>query len=125
MSLTSEDLAAIKNLLQPMNDKLDKLEERFDKLEARMDKLEERFDKLEEKVDSIDNRLLKFELHFENVTDQNIRLLAENHVALINKLNGTLQYHDDSTMYKVKVNFLTDEVEKLKQEIAEIKSKIA
>lgn len=65
------------------------------------------------------------ELHLENATDKNIQLIAENFIELTNKLNQAIPVADKNFAYEVKVNYLTSEVDKLKQEIAEIKSKIA
>lgn len=50
--------------IKEINQRLDKMESRMDKLEGRMENLE----------------------HLENVTDKNIRIIAENHVELIKKL---------------------------------------
>ena len=112
MSLTNEDLAAIKSVLQTA------IREELEPVNRRLDNHEERFDNL-------DSRLLKVELHLENVTDDNIKLLAENHASLISKLNGTIKYPDDTTIYKVKVNYLVSEVEKLKQQMDDLRNRIA
>ena len=70
MTLTSEDLLAISNLLDV---KLKPIDNRLTNLEIKVDNLET-------KVDAIDNRLTSLEVHIENVTDKNIALLAENYV---------------------------------------------
>ena len=70
MTLTSEDLLAISNLLDV---KLKPIDNRLTNLEIKVDNLET-------KVDAIDNRLKRLEVHIENVTDKNIALLAENYV---------------------------------------------
>lgn len=63
MTLTSEDLLAISNLL-----------------DVKLKPIDNRLTSLEVKVDAIDNRLTSLEVHIENVTDKNIALLAENYV---------------------------------------------
>lgn len=65
------------------------------------------------------------ELHLENVTDKNIQLIAENFIELTNKLNQAIPAADKNLAYEVKVNYLVSEVDKLKREVAELKSKIA
>ncbi len=91
MTLTSEDLLAISNLLdvklKPIDNRLTSLEVKVDNLEAKVDKMDRRLtnlevkvDNLESKVDTIDRRLTNLEVHIENVTDKNIALLAENYV---------------------------------------------
>lgn len=65
------------------------------------------------------------ELHLENTTDKNIQLIAENSIELTKKLNEAVPVADKNLAYEVKANYLVSEVSKLKQEIAELKSKIA
>ena len=139
MALTNEDLQAIAALLQPLKDgmvrieermeklenRMEKLEERMDKLEERMDKLENRVDRLDERVGGLENRMTKHELHMENGTDKNIQLLAENFVELTKKLNQAVPAADKNLAYEVKVNYLMEEVEKLKEQVAEISIRTA
>ena len=84
MTLTSEDLLAISNLLdvklKPIDNRLTNLEIKVDNLEVKVDAIDNRLTNLEVKVDAIDNRLTSLEVHIENVTDKNIALLAENYV---------------------------------------------
>ena len=84
MTLTSEDLLAISNLLdvklKPIDNRLTNLEIKVDNLETKVDAIDNRLTNLEVKVDAIDNRLTSLEVHIENVTDKNIALLAENYV---------------------------------------------
>ncbi len=70
ITLTSEDLLAISNLLDV---KLKPIDNRLTSLEVKVDNLES-------KVDKMDRRLTNLEVHIENVTDKNIALLAENYV---------------------------------------------
>ncbi|HJB17331.1 MAG TPA: DUF1515 family protein [Candidatus Blautia excrementipullorum] len=65
------------------------------------------------------------QLHLENVTDKNIAILAENHGYLIDKLNQAIPAANKNLVNEVKVNYLVEEVEKLKQDVAFLKCKIA
>lgn len=76
-------------------------------------------------MQELNRRTTSIELHLENVTDKNIQLIAENFIELTKKLNQAIPVADKNLAYEVKVNYLVSEVEKLKQEIAELKSKIA
>lgn len=97
----------------------------MDRLEERVTRLEERVTQLEEHVDQLDGRITHIELHLENKTDHNIQLLAENFIDLINKLNQAIPAADKSLAYEVKVTYLIDEVNKLRENVEEIRSKIA
>lgn len=85
----------------------------------------EKLDLILSKLDNLERRTTGIELHIENVTDKNIQLIAENFIELTNKLNQAIPVADKNLAYEVKVNYLVSEVEKLKQEIAELKNKIA
>ena len=76
-------------------------------------------------MQEIERRTTNIELHLENTTDKNIQLIAENFIELTNKLNQAIPAADKNLAYEVKVNYLVSEVDKLKREIAELKSKIA
>ena len=78
-----------------------------------------------EKMDSMESKLADMRLHIENVTDRNISLIAESHGNLIRKLDENIQITDQTLAYQVKVNFLAGEIEKLKSELRDLKSKIA
>ena len=97
MSLSNEDLQAIATLLKPMQDSQAELNKRITSLET----------------------------HIENTVDKNIQLLAENFIELTKKLNQVIPIVTNNYTYEIKVNYLTEEVDKLKKEIAELKSKIA
>ena len=88
------ELQPVKDSLRDLNDKVDRVEKRLDQVEERLDRVEKRLDQVEERLDEMDKRLDRVErnqektdreiagikLHLENVTDRNIRLLAENYV---------------------------------------------
>lgn len=105
--------------------KFDKIETRLDKIETRLDQIETRLDLLETDMQEIKRRTTSIELHLENVTDKNIQLIAENFIELTNKLNQAIPAADKNLAYEVKVNYLIKEVDKLKEDVEKIKSKIA
>lgn len=78
-----------------------------------------------EKLDLVLMELRGVKLHIENVTDKNISILAENHLSLIDKLNQSIKVSDKNLIYEIQVNNLTDKVNKLEQEVADLKNRIA
>ena len=95
-----------------------------EKLDLILSKLE-KLDTLDSDMQELKRRTTSIELHIENTTDKNIQLIAENFIELTKKLNQAIPTADKNLAYEVKVNYLVSEVEKLKAEIAELKSKIA
>ena len=95
MSLTKDDLQAIKGLihdevhdavapmLEPINTRLGSLEEGQKKLEAKVDKLDAKVDKLDARVDKLDARADKLESRMDRLEEivQSVhesQLIAEN-----------------------------------------------
>ncbi len=111
--------------IDKLEGRIGNLESRIGDLESRMSDLEGKFVGLEEKMDVLDAKMTRLDLHIENGTDKNIQLVAENFVDLTKKLNQAIPVADKNLAYEVKVNYLTDEVEKLKRELADLKNKIA
>lgn len=76
-------------------------------------------------ISDLRGTVVGLQLHLENVTDRNIAILAENHGYLIDKLNQAIPAANKNLINEVKVNYLVEEVEKLKQDMAFLKCKIA
>ena len=128
----TQKLTSLENRMTGMEDKMSGLENRISGLEDRTSGIEGKVTGLEEKVSAIQKisaetqkELTEVKLHIENVTDKNITLLAENYCNLVNKLDENNKVTDVQLAYQIKVNFLIDDMEKMKKEIAELKSRIA
>ncbi len=76
-------------------------------------------------MQAVKQKVTSLELTLENETNNNIQLLAENHMNLVDKLNQAIQVQDKSILYEVQVSGLKVKIERLEKEIEEIKSKIA
>lgn len=80
---------------------------------------------MKSEIHEIRQKVTNLELTLENETNHNIQLLAENHLSLVDKLNQAIKVQDKSLLYEVQVSGLKMRIERLEQEIADIKSKIA
>ena len=111
--------------LKPVPQKLTGLENRMTGMEDKMSGLEEKVSAIQKISAETQKELTEVKMHIENVTDKNITLLAENYCNLVNKLDENNKVTDVQLAYQIKVNFLIDDMEKMKKEIAELKSHIA
>ena len=75
-------------------------------------------------MQELKQRVTGIEITLENETNKNIKLLAENHGNLIDKLNQAIKVSDKTAIYEIQVNILTSKVEKLEKEMAELKNRI-
>lgn len=66
-------------------------------------------------TEEIRSKVSNLELRLENETNRNIRLLAENHIELINKLNEAIKVSSRHYLYELKVNTLEHRVENLER----------
>ena len=107
------------------SEKLDLILSKMNTMESKMNTVESDIKELKTDVRDVQQKLTDTRLHLENVTDWNIKLLAENHSNLIDKLNQAIPAADKNLAYEVKVNFLVAEVDKLKKEVEDLKNKIA
>ena len=99
---------------------LELLLSKMNHMEAKMDNMES-----ESRMDATETAVKELKLHIEIVTDRNIGLIAENYINLTKKLDENNKITDQTLAYQVKINFLSDEVEKLKKEVEKLKEKIA
>ena len=101
------------------------VDEKLDLLLQKVTAADSHLERIEEKMSSMDDQVTDIRLNLENVSDKNISLLAENYSNLVKKLNANNSITDQQIAYQIKVNYLMEDVEKLKKEIAELKNKIA
>lgn len=80
---------------------------------------------MKEDIQGLKEETKDIRLHIENVTDKNISLLAENYCNLVKKLDENNKVTDSQLAYQIKVNYLISDMEKMKQEMAEIKRHIS
>ena len=101
MALTNEDLQAISQLFQSVSQPI------------------------KDDLDTLKKKTTDLALHLENVTDRNIELLAENHLSLVDKLNEAVKTADKTALYEIQVRILTEKVDKLSNEVSNLKGQIA
>lgn len=104
MALSNEDLQAIAALIQP---------------------IKEDIQGMKADIQDLQRKVTGISLHLENHTDRNIQLLAENFIELTNKLNQAIPAANKNLAYEVKVSYLIEEVDKLKEEVSKIKNQTA
>lgn len=107
------------------NEKLDLILSEIQGMKSEMQGMKSDIQGMKSDIQELARRTTNIELHLENVTEKNIQLVAENFIELTKKLNQAIPVADKNLAYEVKVNYLVCEVDRLKKEVAELKSKIA
>ncbi len=111
MALTKQDLQEISQLLDPLQSDVQGIKQ--DMQDMRQDMQDMRQD-----MQDMSQRLTSLEVHIENETDRNIRLLAENHLDLVDKLNSAVDAHRKDLIFEVEISDLQTRVRRLEEKRA-------
>lgn len=112
-----EILEAVLAEVRGLGTRMDGLESRMDGLDSRMDGLDSRMERMEKRQERFEeetrDNFADLRLHLENITDRNLSILAENHLNLINKMDVSATWMNRIMINEVKINALTDQVNRL------------
>lgn len=104
-----------------LHEELKRHEERLDRMDERMNSMET---SLQSQIDKVDRKITVLALHVENETDKKIQILAENHLELMRKLNEGIEAANRNKMYAMEVDCLVGKVDKLYEDVEEIKKRV-
>lgn len=107
------------------NEKLDLILAEIRDMKSEITDMKSDMTDMKSEMQDMKQHITSIQLHIENGTDKNIQLIAENYIELTKKLNQAIPVADKNLAYEVKVNYLIAEVAKLKEEVSDLKSKIA
>ena len=119
------EIKGVKSEMQDMKTEMQDMKTEMQDMKTEMKDMQTQMQKMDSQLQGVDQRLTSLVLHVENGTDKNIQLVAENFVELTKKLNEAIPVADSRLAYEVKVNYAIDELNKLKKEVEDLKSRIA
>lgn len=73
-----------------------------------------------EKIDLILKEVTGIKVHLENVTDKNIKIIAEGHTGLARKLDDALKVNNEKELLLIRMSYLENGVRKIKERLAQI-----
>ena len=125
--LDQKDLEVLKTMMtdvvkQSENKMLQKMDERITASENKMlQKMDERITASENKrLQKMDDSITDVKLHLENVTDKNIRIVAEGHLDLNRKLDEALKIQNEKEILQIRLNYLEGEIATVKNRLAQL-----
>lgn len=101
--------------------RLDGIDERLDGIDERLDEMDERFDRMDAEIAGVNDKVSNLAFYVENVTDKSIRILAENHLDLTNKLAAGIEAAENNRVYAVQVGYLIEDVDRMRKELELVK----
>ena len=134
MALTKEYLQAIAGLIQPLKDDMnimkndiktlrndiDVIKKDIDGMKNDIDGMKNDIDGMKNDIKNLDKRVTSLEVHLENITDKNIRIIAEGHLDLNRKLDDALKVENEKELLIIRVRILEEELKKVKDRLNQI-----
>ena len=125
--LDQKDLEVLKTMMtdvvkQSEDKMLQKMDERITASEDKMlQKMGECITASEDKIlQKMDDSITDVKLHLENVTDKNIRIVAEGHLDLNRKLDEALKIQNEKEILQIRLNYLEGEIATVKNRLAQL-----
>ncbi len=115
MQSMKTEMQDMKTETQSMKTEMQGMKTQMQSMKTEMQGMKTEIQGIRSDLRDLEHRTINIELHLENTTDKNIQLLAENFIELSNKLNQAIPAADKNLAYEVKVNYLLEEVDKLKK----------
>ena len=125
MTDVKRDMIDMKKDMTDMKKDMTDMKKDMTDMKKDMTDMKEDMTNMKEDILGLKEETKDIRLHIENVTDKNISLLAENYCNLVQKLDENNKVTDSQLAYQIKVNYLISDMEKVKQEVAEIKKRIS
>ena len=116
------DMQNMKTDMQNMKADMQNMKADMQDMKTDMQNMKTDIQDMKTDIQDTKHRVTAIELHLENTTDRNIQLLAESHLTLVNKLNEAIKVSSNTYLYEIKVNLLTERVDKLEQEVSGLKN---
>lgn len=119
------DVAQLKTDVAQLKTDVTQLKTDVTQLKEDVSELKERVSSLEGRMSVVEATLKETRVELENFTNRAISILAENHLSLMEKLNHSIKAADTNSVYEVKVEYLTERVNKLERAFVQAGYKIA
>ena len=101
------------------------LEERVEAIERRLGTVECTLKTAEEDLGTVKRKVINLELNLENRTDRNLRILAENHLSLIEKLDGVVLIAERTRLQGLEISNLRSRVECVEEKLLKLEGQSA
>ena len=121
VKVLKEDVDVLKEDVKVLKEEVKDLRDDVDNLNGEVKVLRVDVNFLKKEIKIANGRITGVALMVENDTNKNIRLLAENHINLIDKMNESIRASDKTLMYEIAVDTLKTRVNRLEKEMDKIK----
>ena len=138
--MEADKIGQILELMAEMNNKMDtgfnKVYEEFDKVRSEMadefskvrsemadefgkvrSEMTDEFGKVYDEFGNVYSEIKSVRMTLENETNKNIKIIAEGHMDLSNKLDNALKIENEKELFKIRLNILENQVQQIRARI--------
>ena len=130
--MEADKIGQILELMAEMNNKMDtgfnKVYDEFGKVRSEMadefgkayeefDKVYDEFGKVYDEFGNVYSEIKSVRMTLENETNKNIKIIAEGHMDLSNKLDNALKIENEKELFKIRLNILENQVQQIRARI--------
>ena len=115
VSSLKTDVSALKTDVSTLKTDVKDLQQRMIIMEGKTDYLQRTVNETQSELADVKKEILSLRTTIENVTNRNIRIIAEGHLDLENKLDRSAKAGAETEVMQVRVNMIEDEVRTLKE----------
>lgn len=118
LDLILSELQGVKNNMQSMESEQRSMRSDMQDMKSEQQSMRSDMQSLKSDMQKLGQKVTDIEVHLENVTDRNIRLIAEGHLDLSRKLDEALKVKNERELQGIRLNILEDEIRKIKEQFA-------
>ena len=109
-----EEVGILKQDVSCLKEDVKDLQQRMIIVEGKTDNLQFTVNEMQSELAETKREILSLRTTIENVTNRNIRIIAEGHLDLENKLDRSIKAGSETEVMQVRVNMIEDEMRTLK-----------
>ena len=110
-----EEVGILKQDVSCLKEDVKDLQQRMIIVEGKTDNLQFTVNEMQSELAETKREILSLRTTIENVTNRNIRIIAEGHLDLENKLDRSIKAGSETEVMQVRVNMIEDEMRALKK----------
>ena len=110
-----EEVGILKQDVSCLKEDVKDLQQRMIIVEGKTDNLQFTVNEMQSELAETKREILSLRTTIENVTNRNIRIIAEGHLDLENKLDRSIKAGSETEVMQVRVNMIEDEMRTLKK----------
>ncbi len=115
VSALKTEVSSLKTDVSTLKTDVKDLQQRMIIMEGKTDYLQRTVNETQSELADVKKEILSLRTTIENVTNRNIRIIAEGHLDLENKLDRSAKAGAETEVMQVRVNMIEDEVRTLKE----------